>query len=167
MGDIMSSKRSCSSIEFDAKKPRRWYGESSSKRPAKTPNAFKLRESLTPGTVVILLAGRFRGRRVVYLKQLSSGCLLVTGPYAINGVPLRRANHRYVIATSTKVDISGVSVGDIDDEFFTDNDVDRKERQSAVDGGLVSAIEGDKLLSGYLQDKFSLSNGQYPHAMKF
>ena len=34
---------------FDwAKKPHRWYGESNSKRPAKAPNAFKLRESLTP-----------------------------------------------------------------------------------------------------------------------
>merc|ERR1712151_313034 len=165
MGDIMSSKRSCSSIEFDAKKPRRWYGESTSKRPAKAPNAFELRESLVPGTVLILLSGRFRGRRVVYLKKLSSGCLLVTGPYAINGVPLRRANHRYVIATSTSVNISNVNVADIDDEFFKDGD--RKEKQASVDANLLKTIGDGTLLSGYLKDKFSLSNGQYPHAMKF
>lgn len=33
---------------------------------------------------------------------------MVTGPFKINGVPLRRVNARYVIATSTKVDLSGI-----------------------------------------------------------
>jgi len=34
--------------------------------------------------------------------------LLVTGPFKINGVPIRRVNSRYVIATKTKVDITGL-----------------------------------------------------------
>jgi len=34
--------------------------------------------------------------------------LLVTGPFKVNGVPLRRINARYVIATSTTVDLKGV-----------------------------------------------------------
>jgi large subunit ribosomal protein L6e len=43
------------------------------------------------------------------LKNLASGNILVTGPYAINGVPLKRVNSAYVIATSTKVPLDGVT----------------------------------------------------------
>ena len=34
--------------------------------------------------------------------------LLVTGPFKVNGVPMRRVNARYVIVTSAKVDLKGI-----------------------------------------------------------
>merc|ERR1711948_221125 len=94
--------------------------------------ATKLKKSIAPGSVLILLAGRFRGQRVVFLKQLESGLLLVTGPYAVNGVPLRRVNQRFCIATSTKVDLKGADqkCADISDDFFARKAGEKKEKKS-------------------------------------
>ena len=43
------------------------------------------------------------------------------GPYSLNGVPLRRVNQKYVIATSTKVNLTSAVTAltsKIDDAFF-------------------------------------------------
>lgn len=156
----------------------------------KTPKPTKLRDSITPGTVLILLAGRFRGRRVVFLKQLESGLLLVSGPFKLNGVPIRRVNQAYVIATSTKVDISGVNVdAKLNDAYFRREKAakvkaeasffadpankapiaeHRVADQKALDKELLEAIKkGDKLLPKYLSTTFSLSKGDRPHALRF
>merc|ERR1712093_666318 len=148
----------------------------------------KLRASITEGTVLILLAGRFKGQRVVFLKQLDSGLLLISGPYAVNGVPLRRVPQSYVIATQTKVDISGVKVpAEVNDDFFkkeqtkkkkTDEVFDQKEKESTidesrkaiqkdVDAKIVAAIGKVALLKEYMSSKFSLKKGQKPHEMTF
>lgn len=146
-----------------------------------------LRSSITPGTVCILLAGRFKGCRVVFLKQLRSGMLLVSGPFRVNGVPLRRVDQVYVIATSTKVDVSGVDVSKVNDAYFKRERPHRSPRdeegffqhpteqfplkpevvetQSAVDKAILAKLSADH--KAYLSARFSLKSGDRPHLMKF
>jgi len=104
-----------------AKSPR-FYPTEDVRRPLasrKKPKPPALRKSITAGSVLILLAGRFQGKRVVCLGMLPSGLLLVTGPFKLNGVPLRRVNQAYVVATSTKINVAGVDVTKFDDVYFS------------------------------------------------
>jgi len=114
------------------KKPR-FYPTEPRRRPLplhrSTDRPTKLRSTITPGTILILLAGNYRGKRVVFLKQLPSGLLLVTGPFKINGVPLRRVNQAYVIATSTKVDVSSLKVdAKFNDDYFRRPKKEKKKK---------------------------------------
>ncbi|KAL1508679.1 hypothetical protein AB1Y20_004774 [Prymnesium parvum] len=145
----------------------------------------KLRASITPGTVLILLAGRFRGKRVVFLKQLPSGLLLITGPYAVNGVPLRRVNQAYVIATSTKLDVSKVDTTAIGDSYFGKAKAKKSKKKGeevfaeeepkaelsadaiATQKKVDAAVKLAPMQTKYLKTRFSLSNGDAPHKMCF
>merc|ERR1712166_865191 len=144
--------------------------------------ATKLRANITPGTVLILLAGQFRGKRVVFLKQLESGLLLVTGPYKINGVNLRRVNQVYVISTSTKIDTSKVDVSSVTDAFFKkaakksgkkgseeffEEEKEKKEVPQEKKDMQVKVVAAVPQLKQYLNAKFTLTRNDRPHTMKF
>jgi len=178
-----------------ANKAPRYYPAEDAPQPKKTrrvANPTRLRGSITPGTVLILLAGRYRGKRVVFLKQLGSGLLLVTGPYKVNGVPLRRVNQAYVIATSTRVDLGDLQVDEkindsyftkprsasrvsAEEEFFADGKPKTKEAypeskstdQKNIDKAIIEKIKQTNDLSKYLKASFGLSKGQFPHQLVF
>ncbi|KAI5805442.1 ribosomal protein L6e-domain-containing protein [Peziza echinospora] len=185
-----SGKREIPAVSARASK---WYPTEDAPVPKKARKVARptaLRPSLQPGAVLIILAGRFRGKRVVYLKSLGQGVLLVTGPFKINGVPLRRVNARYVIATSTKVDVSSVDVAKFDDAYFAKEKETKKSDKEAffdgaatkekkplpevrsadqkqVDKALLAAIKATPHLAAYLSSSFSLSKGDKPHLMKW
>lgn len=151
------------------------------------------RRTMVPGKVLILLAGRHKGKRVVLLKVLKSGLLLVNGPFFLNSCPLRRISQRYVISTKTRVNLKGVSIPEhINDAYFkradkkkarkTEGDIfakqeekyqpseQRKQDQVTVDKLVKAALkktnEGS-LVSKYLKSYFALRSHQYPHRMRF
>lgn len=97
---------------------------------------------MRPGSVVILLSGNNRGRRVVVLKRLASGNLLVTGPHSVNGVSLSRVNPAYVLSTSTSVSLDGVTAN-VDDSFFKRGKrFTKNELKNASEHRLKVAAEG-------------------------
>ncbi|KZO94946.1 hypothetical protein CALVIDRAFT_483795 [Calocera viscosa TUFC12733] len=177
------------------KKASRFYPAEDVRQPKKVRKTAKptvLRSKITPGTILILLAGRFRGKRVVFLKQLESGLLLVTGPYKAKGVPLRRVNQAYVIATSTQVDISGIQLSDkltdgyfakakasksvsAEEEFFAEGKPKAKEaypeekasEQKELDKAILAAVKKTPNLEKYLKASWGLQKGQFPHEMVF
>ena len=58
---------------------------------------------------------------------------LCTGPYSINGTPLRRIAQAYVIATQTKVDLSSVKIpSNLDDKYFKRTKPDKKKRDGDI-----------------------------------
>ena len=169
-----------------------WYPisnlKSHFKRKCKVPKASHISAPLTPGQVVIILSGRFRGRRVVFLKKLESNLLLVTGPYKYNGVPLKRINAAYVLPTNTKLNINEDVAKNVNDkifsrvtierkkeeDFFEDNEKkkgriteDRKNLQNEVDTAVKKAVDEVPMMKEYLRNRFALKNGDKPHLMKF
>lgn len=108
-------------------------------------------------------------------------------------MPLRRVNHRYVIATSTVVDVSGVDSEVLDrvskDEYWArekkdgkgeeaffaegeaaqkkETDPTRIEDQKKVDKAIMVNIKKEKDLEAYLASNFSLRSNERPHEMVF
>ncbi|XP_040579373.1 large ribosomal subunit protein eL6 [Lepeophtheirus salmonis] len=162
-------------------------------RIAKKPEKLsrRVRPTLTPGTIAVILAGIHKGKRIVILKELSSGMLLISGPFKLNNCPIRRINQRYLLATSTKLDVSSIKMPEnINDDYFRrlraakkpagsvfegkkeeyKPSEQRKKDQVEVDKQLLNVIMKHpeaSLLKQYLKKSFGLSKGQYPHNMKF
>jgi len=158
--------------------------------------SMKLKKNMSPGAVCIILSGTHKGKRVTFLKQMPSGTCLVTGPYKLNGCPVRRVPQHLMVTTSLKIDISNVKVpAHMDDKYFSkkkapksagkknkDGDIfeepkqkyelteQRKTDQATVDSQVMAAISANKeksLICAYLNKPFELTGSMVPHKIKF
>jgi large subunit ribosomal protein L6e len=195
-GDLLKKRKESRKKNAEENKglkfKKNWYPVSDIKghfkRKCKIPKKTHISAELVPGQVVILLSGRFRGRRVVFLKKLESGLLLVTGPYKYNGVPLKRVNAAYVLPTNTKLKLDGKVADSVNDklflktlikrekeeDFFVDEKTkreriteERKKAQNDVDTQVKKAVDEVPMMKEYLRNRFALKSGDKPHLMKF
>ena len=195
-GDLLKKRKESRKKNAEENKglkfKKNWYPVSNIKghfkRKCKIPKKTHISAELVPGQVVILLSGRFRGRRVVFLKKLESGLLLVTGPYKYNGVPLKRVNAAYVLPTNTKLKLDGKVADSVNDklflktlikrekeeDFFVDEKTkreritnERKKAQNDVDTQVKKAVDEVPMMKEYLRNRFALKSGDKPHLMKF
>ncbi len=195
-GDLLAKRKASRKKNAEENKglklKKNWYPvadlKTHFKRKCKVPKKTHISAELTPGQVVILLSGRFRGRRVVYLKKLESNLLLVTGPYKYNGVPLKRVNAAYVLPTNTKLEVDGKVADSVKDDFFKRVDIkretekdffvedkdkkarvteERKKVQNDVDTVVKTAVDKVPMMKEYLRNRFALKSGDKPHLMKF
>eukprot|EP01055_Gregarina_sp_Pseudo9_P001620 Gregarina_sp_Pseudo_9__1619@NODE_2090_length_1156_cov_608_038496_g1929_i0_p1_GENE_NODE_2090_length_1156_cov_608_038496_g1929_i0NODE_2090_length_1156_cov_608_038496_g1929_i0_p1_ORF_typecomplete_len192_score52_47Ribosomal_L6e/PF01159_19/1_2e04Ribosomal_L6e/PF01159_19/2_3e25LegC3_N/PF18654_1/0_0071_NODE_2090_length_1156_cov_608_038496_g1929_i070645 len=156
--------------------------------------APRVKQGIVPGAVGIILTGPYAGKRVVILKALVSGFVAVTGPYEVNRVPLRRVHQKFLIPTSTVVDISKADTSKIEDALFKKQPVDTqkskdakkgkdamedqsktvrsealKAEAKAIDAAVSAAVKAVPQMEQYLKTRFSLTQtgGLKAHELQF
>ena len=118
--------------------------------------------------------------------------MFIIGPFKCNGVPLRRLNPIYCIATSVKIDVADVKIPEnIDDAYFkvrktftkkdkknTEKIIEKKEEkqvisdarkadQKTVDEQLLKKISAVPMLKEYISTLFTIPKGKAVHTLKF
>jgi len=79
---------------------------------------IKQRKNFKEGSIVILLGAKFQGKKAVLLKITKNGLFIISGPFSINGISLRRINPRYVAPTEIEVDLFELKLGFLNDNYF-------------------------------------------------
>merc|ERR1719251_475516 len=142
----------------------------------------RLRKSMVPGRVGVVLIGRYTSKKVVFLKQLESGLLLCA---CMNNGSVRRFPQKWVLATSQQIDVSKVDTKSWDDsdfktlksssgsdqneEFFNKEEAksavpeEFKNKTQATMKGVEAAC--DKVMALYLKAKFNIPKDRAAHEM--
>nr|UXY87086.1 60S ribosomal protein L6B [Cryptomonas sp.] len=125
--------------------------------------------SLPIGSVLVLLSTKFQGRKVILLNVTKTGLFVISGPYALNGISLRRVNPRYIIPTQVEVNIKKINTSVFNDDYFNTLKQSKKNkdecfknkvrmahnlRQTYIDRCLIKEINKSLFLCAYLKTKY-------------
>lgn len=135
------------------------------------------RTDLVKGQIVVVLEGVFASKRVVYLKHLEgeeATDVLCAGPASVNGVPFFKINQRYLLATSTVLDIKADASIDTNnvfksmiDEYDEPADIEMTEEEKKLNTKIEEAIKAVKYMKAYLADPFSIDTNKSFYSMKY
>mmetsp|Transcript_12968 Transcript_12968/g.20378 ORF Transcript_12968/g.20378 Transcript_12968/m.20378 type:complete len:195 (-) Transcript_12968:1327-1911(-) len=117
------------------------------------------------GSILILLNRKYEGKKVILLGITETGLFVVSGPFNLTGVPLRRVNPAYTIPTGAKLKLNDFRPEKLNDVYFkrlSENKNSKKEykirshlahklRQMEIDSKLNKLINQDLFLPAYLK----------------
>jgi len=134
----------------------------------------KTSSNLKSGSVLILLSKKLLGKKVVLLNTTESGLYVITGPFSINGVPLRRVNYKYTIFSGASLDLEKLNTSVLNDDYFEtlrksknkksqsknfNSVLSHRIRQNFIDKYLTDSLKKNFFLKAYLRtNKPSLVN---------
>jgi len=122
--------------------------------------------NLKPGSVLILLSKKLLGKKVVLLNTTDSGLFVVTGPFSINGVSMRRVNYKYVIFSGASLNLEKLKTTVLTDEYFEslrksknkkpqfknfNSVLAHRIRQNFIDKYLVDSLKKEFFIKAYLR----------------
>ncbi|AFN83592.1 60S ribosomal protein L6 [Encephalitozoon romaleae SJ-2008] len=132
------------------------------------------RTDLVKGMVVVVLEGVFASKRVVYLKGLEDNLALCAGPKSINGVPLFKIDERYLLATSTVLDINvNVDIDEKDiiltkrDDYTAPMDVEMTDAEKKIDEEIAKVAKEIKFMKSYLSEPFEIDTTRNFYSLKY
>lgn len=130
------------------------------------------RSDLLKGMVVVVLEGVFASRRVVYLKGLEGNLALCAGPRSVNGIPLFKIDERYLLATSTVLDISVDADGKDAvlaerDVYTMPMDVEMTDEEKRVDEEVAKAVKKVEFMKAYLAEPFEIDTTRSFYSLRY
>nr|UXY86672.1 60S ribosomal protein L6B [Cryptomonas paramecium] len=125
------------------------------------------------GSVAIISFGKLRGKKAIILRTTKCRMFVISGPFSLNGISIRRIKYNHLIPTQNRLNISSVDTKIFDDEYFIFLKKSKKTgsqnlknrlkmahalREIHIDRYLLRQIGTNLFLKAYLKAKYIQSN---------